>query len=104
MYLQGNDAYCILDCIFHEADATYYIMDAMCWKGYSLYDCTSEFRLFWRDTKLREEEGVLAAAIGRGNDSRYSFRLVPAYPCTSGTPRSPTLNAFPQCIWGEQVY
>ena len=79
--------YCILDCIFHEANATYYIMDVMCWRGYSLYDCTSEFRLFWRDTKLREEEGAMARAKARGEvDSRYSFRPVPAYPCTPGTP------------------
>jgi snurportin-1 len=73
-----------LDCIFHEADATYYIVDVMCWKGYSLYDCTTEFRLFWRDTKLREEEG---AVMGRSEESRYSFQSVPAYPCTSGTTR-----------------
>ena len=26
----------------------------MCWKGYSLYSCTAEFRLFWLQTKLAE--------------------------------------------------
>ena len=89
---QGNDAFCILDCIFHEEDATYYIMDTMCWKGYSLYDCTTEFRLFWRDTKLAEEGDLGSAGAGPGSDSRYSFRSVPAYPCTPGIARSPDVS------------
>jgi hypothetical protein len=30
----------------------------MCWKGYALYDCTAEFRLFWLRGKLEEEPNV----------------------------------------------
>ena len=26
----------------------------MCWKGYSLYGCSAEFRLFWVQSKLAE--------------------------------------------------
>lgn len=26
------EIFCILDCVFHEPDATYYVMDLMCWK------------------------------------------------------------------------
>jgi hypothetical protein len=74
-----------------QADSTFYILDAMCWRGYSLcvpratqhtrvrfasrigaeaasagcracvrafmarsYDCTTEFRLYWLQTKLAE--------------------------------------------------
>ena len=33
-------------------------MDVMCWKGYALYDCTAEFRLFWLRGKLEEEPNV----------------------------------------------
>ncbi|KAF5476559.1 hypothetical protein F2P56_003303 [Juglans regia] len=37
-------SYSILDCIFHESDQTYYVVDMVCWRGYSLYECTAEFR------------------------------------------------------------
>lgn len=31
--------YCILDCIYNEAEQTYYILDVMCWRGHPVYDC-----------------------------------------------------------------
>lgn len=31
--------YCILDCIYSEAQQTYYILDVMCWRGHPVYDC-----------------------------------------------------------------
>ncbi|CAN6464786.1 unnamed protein product [Victoria cruziana] len=46
--------FCILDCVFHEPDQTYYVIDMICWRGYSLYDCTAEFRFFWLNSKLAE--------------------------------------------------
>ena len=30
--LAARDAYTILDCIFYEPDATFYVLDVMCWK------------------------------------------------------------------------
>ncbi|XP_007037977.2 PREDICTED: snurportin-1 isoform X2 [Theobroma cacao] len=50
----SGQSYCILDCIFHELDQTYYVIDMVCWNGYSLYDCTSEFRFFWLNSKIEE--------------------------------------------------
>ncbi|KAI7835612.1 hypothetical protein COHA_010489 [Chlorella ohadii] len=50
----GDDNFCIMDCVYHAADQTYYILDLMCWKGYSLYGCSAEFRLFWVQSKLAE--------------------------------------------------
>ncbi|KAF3964551.1 hypothetical protein CMV_011166 [Castanea mollissima] len=47
-------SYSILDCIFHELDQTYYVIDMVCWREYSLYDCTAEFRFFWLSSKLAE--------------------------------------------------
>ncbi|GFR46702.1 hypothetical protein Agub_g8321 [Astrephomene gubernaculifera] len=47
--------YCILDCIFHPPNNTYYIQDLLCWRGYALYDCAAEFRAFWLASKLQEE-------------------------------------------------
>lgn len=28
----STESYCILDCIFHEHDSTFYVLDVMCWK------------------------------------------------------------------------
>ncbi|KAJ6842526.1 snurportin-1 [Iris pallida] len=73
-----SHAYCILDCIFHEPDQTYYVIDMLCWRGYSLYDCNSEFRFFWLNSKLGE--------TGAGNPPsayhKYRFTVVPIYDCT----------------------
>ena len=46
---------CVLDVIFHEADSSCYCLDVMMWRGYSLYEAGAECRLFWLDSKLREE-------------------------------------------------
>jgi len=51
---KSSDGYCILDCIFQEQDGTFYVLDVMCWKGYLLYNCTTEFRLYWLRDKLSE--------------------------------------------------
>ncbi len=34
----------------------------MCWKGYSLYHCSAEFRLFWVQGKLAESSATSAFA------------------------------------------
>lgn len=72
----SGQSYCILDCIFHELDQTYYVIDMVCWNGYSLYDCTSEFRFYWLNSKL-EESG---ARNPPSKYHRFSFRPVPVYP------------------------
>mmetsp|Transcript_4173 Transcript_4173/g.15000 ORF Transcript_4173/g.15000 Transcript_4173/m.15000 type:complete len:425 (+) Transcript_4173:127-1401(+) len=74
----GQGMYCILDCIFHERDQTYYVLDMMCWRGINLYDCSSEFRLFWVASKLAET----MAGVEVGEKNRYRFAQVPCYPCT----------------------
>ncbi|CAO2207680.1 unnamed protein product [Urochloa humidicola] len=71
-------SYSILDCIFHEADQTYYIIDMICWRGYSLYDCTAEFRFFWVSSKLMET----SAGDPPSTYHRYRFSAVPIYECT----------------------
>ena len=82
----GSEHYCILDCIFHELDDTYYLLDVMCWKGYSLYDCSTEFRLYWREAKLQEETG--SALSGHNLDCRYKIVPVPAFHCDPGTSKA----------------
>ncbi|KAJ0988864.1 hypothetical protein J5N97_007220 [Dioscorea zingiberensis] len=70
-------AYCILDCIFHESDQTYYVIDMVSWRGYSLYDCTTEFRFFWLNSKLSET----GACNPPSTYHRYRFSIVPIYDC-----------------------
>ena len=87
----ASDIFCILDCIFHEPDATYYVMDLLCWKGYSLYSCTAEFRLYWVSTKLSEAD----VGARPGDQHRFAFVPVPALPCTPGDCRYPCAEPPP---------
>ena len=75
----SGDDICILDCIFHEPDSTYYVIDMMCWKGYALYDCSAEFRLYWVQLKLAE-----CIADASQDQQRYPLAPVAAYACTQG--------------------
>ncbi|XWS60273.1 hypothetical protein CRYUN_Cryun07bG0022300 [Craigia yunnanensis] len=70
-------SYCILDCIFHELDQTYYVIDIVCWNGYSLHDCTAEFRFYWLNSKL-EESG---ACNPPSYYHKFRFSAVPVYTC-----------------------
>ncbi|KAL2934492.1 Snurportin-1 [Bienertia sinuspersici] len=70
-------SYCILDCIFHEMDQTYYVIDILCWRGYSLYDCNADFRFFWLNSKLSES----GACKPPSHYHKYRFSPVPVYNC-----------------------
>ncbi|XP_042331196.1 snurportin-1 [Sceloporus undulatus] len=72
----GKD-YTILDCIFNEAKQTYYILDVMCWRGHPVYDCQTDFRFYWLQSKMQEEEGL-------GEKSRlnpFKFVGLQSYSC-----------------------
>ncbi|EXB98025.1 hypothetical protein L484_005514 [Morus notabilis] len=73
----SGHSYSILDCIFHEADQTYYVIDMLCWKGYPLYDCAAEFRFFWLNSKLAET----GACEPPSRYHKYRFSLVPICTC-----------------------
>ncbi|CAH9117022.1 unnamed protein product [Cuscuta europaea] len=70
-------SYCILDCVFHELDQTYYVIDMVGWAGFSLYECTAEFRFYWLNTKLAES----GACDAPSTYHRYRFSSVPVYDC-----------------------
>ncbi|CAG5957645.1 unnamed protein product [Menidia menidia] len=53
----GKD-YTILDCIYSEVNRTFYILDVMCWRGHPVYDCPTEFRFFWLQSKVQETDGL----------------------------------------------
>jgi len=80
---------CILDCVFHEPDGAYYVQDLMCWKGYALYDCSAEFRLFWLASKLGES----GAGAPPGPRHRFPFLPVAAFACDPGAPPAPARGA-----------
>ncbi|CAL9226742.1 unnamed protein product [Arabidopsis halleri] len=70
-------SYSILDCIFHESDQTYYVIDMVCWRGYSLYECTAEFRFFWMQSKLAETGACDPPSFYH----KFRFSAVPFYNC-----------------------
>lgn len=64
----GKD-YTILDCIYSDVDRTYYILDIMCWRGHPVYDCSTEFRFYWLQSKVEEVEGL--SEISKINPFRF---------------------------------
>ncbi|CAO2826983.1 unnamed protein product [Amaranthus hypochondriacus] len=72
-----DQSYCILDCIFHEMDQTYYVIDMVCWRGYPLYDCNADFRFFWLNSKLTESGACEVPSYYH----KYRFSPVPVYNC-----------------------
>ncbi|KAK3709900.1 hypothetical protein QZH41_020020, partial [Actinostola sp. cb2023] len=48
--------YTILDCIFNETTNTFYVLDVMCWRGHPVFDSETEFRFYWLQTKLQEDQ------------------------------------------------
>ncbi|XP_056595636.1 snurportin-1 [Triplophysa dalaica] len=64
----GKD-YTILDCIYSDVDRTYYILDVMCWRGHPVYDCPTEFRFYWLQSKVEEAESL--SEISKINPFRF---------------------------------
>lgn len=60
-----------------QPDQTYYVIDMVCWAGFSLYECTAEFRFFWLNSKLVE----VGACDTPSSSHKYRFATVPVYNC-----------------------
>lgn len=74
---RSGTSYCILDCIFHEPDQTYYVVDMVCWAGMSFYECPAEFRFFWLKSKLFESGASETPSVYH----RFRFVAVSVYNC-----------------------
>jgi len=77
-YFSGNHAtdYCILDCVYDASTSTFHVLDLMCWRGHPVYDCTTEFRYFWLQSKLSE------VAVGqRSRANPMAFVPAPTAAC-----------------------
>jgi snurportin-1 len=95
-----KNEFSILDCIFDQFTSTYHIVDIMCFNGYPVTSCETEFRHFWLKSKfadfhpkyaseLRTQSNVLSPTsdfyFPQSNDPklRYRFSMLPILNCTS---------------------
>ncbi|KAI3956559.1 hypothetical protein MKW92_026116 [Papaver armeniacum] len=53
-------------------DQTYYVIDMVCWRGYSLYDCTAELFQIFAETGACDPPSTY---------HKYKFSVVPIYEC-----------------------
>jgi len=51
----SSSSFTILDCIYDEINRTYWMLDLISYKGTSMYESETDFRFFWLNTKLLEE-------------------------------------------------
>ncbi|KAK9768181.1 hypothetical protein K7432_001377 [Basidiobolus ranarum] len=88
---RGNRSsdYCILDCIFDESTSTFFVLDLMCWKGMPLYDCATEFRFFWLQSKLTELDPPRTSA-----QTEFQFRSLQPFDCTQESLTSLASNPY----------
>merc|ERR1712203_1248530 len=73
-----RNTYTILDCVFSESNSIFYILDMMCWDGFTYYNCDTEFRLSWIQSKFIENKDLRT----RSRINPYSFQPLPVYQCT----------------------
>lgn len=97
---RSGQSYCILDCIFHELDQTYYVIDMVCWAGVSFYECTAEFRFFWLNNKLLETGACEAPSLYH----KYRFSLLSVYNCDQEGLHTAYTGAVPYVKDGLSFY
>ncbi|VVB12647.1 unnamed protein product [Arabis nemorensis] len=104
-----SQSYTILDCIFHEEvvyyclmqpDQTYYVIDMICWRGYSLYEWTAEFRFFWVQSKLAE----IGACDPPSFYHKFRFSTVPFHNCDQSGLHSAYTGSLPYVKDGLLFY
>ena len=72
-------SYTILDCIYHDVQRVFYVLDLMCWNSLPVYDSDTEFRQYWLQTKLKEAGESLSVA---SKINPYPFLPTGSFPCT----------------------
>lgn len=81
----------VLDCIFNEAQKTFYVIDVMCWMGHPVYDSDTEFRFFWLQAKFSEIPHIRQLS----NFNPYAFIPLPSYTCSKSTMESVMARKMP---------
>jgi len=74
-----RNKYSILDCIYSDKEKMFYILDMMCWSGFTYYDCDTEFRLSWVQQKFIENRDIL---MDTSRTHPYRFTPLPIYQCS----------------------
>jgi len=69
---------CILDCILDPIKSTLYVLDILCWRGFSVEDFPTEFRFYWIFSKLSEEDESLDKV---SSANPYKLEALPRYEC-----------------------
>ena len=66
-----------LDCINVNTEQTFYVLDCMIWKDFSLYDCDTECRRFMLQSHLDENDQLGI----KSNVNPWIFKMLPSFPC-----------------------
>jgi snurportin-1 len=74
-----RNAGCVLDCIL-AADKSLYVLDVMKWGGKSLYECPTEMRWFWLQSRLAED-GLLERLAVKSQGNEFPIHAVPSFAC-----------------------
>jgi len=77
----GGAGHVQLDCVWAEAEQTYYVLDLLAWKGLRLVDHPYEERVFWAASKLAEVHADRQAST---NPCRF-VHLPPSGRCSAAT-------------------
>lgn len=84
----GKDS-TIIDCLYSEANQTYYILDLMCWNGHTIYESETEFRFYWLHEKM--QEFTTLGTKCKGNP--YKFVALPSFRCVQSDIATAVANA-----------
>ncbi|PIO14046.1 hypothetical protein AB205_0050500, partial [Aquarana catesbeiana] len=67
----------------------------MCWRGHPVYDCQTDFRFYWLDSKLQEQEGL--GEISKRNP--FKFIGLQNFPCSLDSIQNVLMQTFPYQVW-----
>lgn len=67
----------LLDCIYLPSERRFVILDMMVWNGFVYYECDTDFRFVWAQTKVDENPAIRR----RSEDNPYPFDTLPRYAC-----------------------
>lgn len=83
-----------------QLDQTYYVIDMVCWRGYSLYECTAECRFFLMQSKLAETGACDPPSFYH----KFRFSAVPLYNCDQSGLHSAYTGSLPYVKDGLLFY
>lgn len=73
----GREKCSLLDCIFSETEKKFYVLDAMMWNTFNIYETSTDLRSFFIASKLEETPALSQTS----NINPFTFQLCPRFPC-----------------------